>query len=134
MYDTYVSIEDAAEMAGCAISTIKRYIKKSRKNRKMLPFPNIVKINSKLTEYHLVMLIKEEDAVMFSKWYRSDWHKHRSKTYEEYYEEAKRLEEELEKQVAEYNRIQLRRLAFQVEQEKRKASIFSKENAYDKTV
>lgn len=134
MYDSYVSIEDVAEMAECAISTVKRYIKKSRENRKMLPFPNIVKLNSKLSNYRLVLLIKEEDAVMFSKWYRSDAHRHRSKTYEEYYEEAKRLEEQLEKQVEEYNRIQLRRLAFQVEQEQRKASIFSKENAYDKAI
>lgn len=130
MYDSYVSIEDVSEMAECAISTVKRYIKKSRENRKMLPFPNIVKLNSKLSNYRLVLLIKEEDAVMFSKWYRSDAHKHRLKTYEE----AKRLEEELEKRTEEYNQIQLRRLAFQVEQEQRKASIFSKENAYDKAV
>lgn len=134
MYDSYVSIEDVSEMAECAISTVKRYIKKSRENRKMLPFPNIIKLNSKLSDHRLVLLIKEEDAVMFSKWYRSDWHKHRSKTYEEYYEEAKRLEEEIEKRTEEYNRIQLRRLVFQVEQEQRKASIFSKENAYDKAV
>lgn len=134
MYDAYISIEDVAEMAGCAISTVKKYIKKSRENRKMLPFPNIIKLNSKLTDYRLVLLIKQEDAVMFSKWYRSDAHKRRLKTYEEYYEEAKRLEEELEKRVEEYNRIQLRRLAFQVEQEQRKTSIFSKENAYDKAV
>lgn len=100
----------------------------------MLPFPNIVKLNSNLSDGRLILLIREEDAVMFSKWYRSDWHKHRLKTYEEYYEEAKRLEEELEKRVEEYNRIQLRRLAFQVEQEQRKSSIFSKENAYDKGV
>lgn len=134
MYASYVSIEDVAEMAECAISTVKRYIKKSRENRKMLPFPNIVKLNSKLSDHRFALLIKENDAVMFSKWYRSDWHKHRLKTYEEYYEEAKCLEELLEKRVEEYNRIQLRRLAFQVEQEQRKASIFSKENAYDKAI